>query len=98
MSALQKEHIQKVMKDLREEENAVEELAAETGLTNEDARIFMAWWDQERKIKSIENWLKYHPEDLQSELILGEFHYRNQDDEKAMEIWNQFRKTKLTKY
>ena len=29
-------------------------------------------------------------------MILGEFHYRNQDDEKAMEIWDQFRKTKLT--
>ncbi len=47
-------------------------------------------------IPMIENWLDSHPEDLQSELILGEFYYRNQNQEKALEIWNHFRKTKLT--
>ena len=44
----------------------------------------------------IKNWLKNHPEDLQSELTLGEFYFRNQEQEKALEIWRHFRKTKLT--
>ena len=39
--------------------------------------IYTRTGDSESAIPIIENWLKYHPEDLQSELILGEFHYRN---------------------
>ncbi|MEA1882579.1 MAG: tetratricopeptide repeat protein [Candidatus Marinimicrobia bacterium] len=47
-------------------------------------------------IPMVLHWLENHPEDLQSELILGEFYFRNQEREKALEIWNHFRKTKLT--
>ncbi|MDP6339954.1 MAG: tetratricopeptide repeat protein [Candidatus Marinimicrobia bacterium] len=47
-------------------------------------------------ISMVEAWVNHHPDDLQSLLILGEFYYRNQDHEKALEIWDHFRKTKLT--
>ena len=44
----------------------------------------------------VQNWLEINPHDLQSELYLGGFYFRNQDQEEALAIWNDFRKTKLT--
>ena len=58
--------------------------------------IFSKTGDPATGILLIKNWLKNHPEDLQSELTLGEFYFRNQEQEKALEIWRHFRKTKLT--
>ena len=58
--------------------------------------IFSKTGDPAAGILLIKNWLKNHPEDLQSELTLGEFYFRNQEQEKALEIWRHFRKTKLT--
>ncbi len=58
--------------------------------------IFSKTGDPATGILLIKNWLKNHPEDLQSELTLGEFYFRNQGQEKALEIWRHFRKTKLT--
>jgi len=58
--------------------------------------IFSKTGDPAAGILLIKNWLKNHPEDLQSELTLGEFYFRNQGQEKALEIWRHFRKTKLT--
>jgi len=58
--------------------------------------IFSKTGDPATGIPLIKNWLKNHPEDLQSELTLGEFYFHNQEQEKALEIWRHFRKTKLT--
>ena len=58
--------------------------------------IYSKTGDPATGILLIKNWLKNHPEDLQSELTLGEFYFRNQGQEKALEIWRHFRKTKLT--
>ena len=58
--------------------------------------IYSKTGDPASGIPLIKNWLKNHPEDLQSELTLGEFYFRNQEQEKALEIWRHFRKTKLT--
>ncbi len=58
--------------------------------------IYSKTGDPAAGIPLIKNWLKNHPEDLQSELTLGEFYFRNQEQEKALEIWRHFRKTKLT--
>ena len=43
----------------------------------------------------IETWLINNPNDHQSQLALGEFYFRNQQQGKAIEIWNDFRETKL---
>ena len=43
----------------------------------------------------IETWLINNPNDHQSQLALGEFYFRNQQQDKAIEIWNDFRETKL---
>ena len=58
--------------------------------------IYSKTGDPASGIPLIKNWLKNHPEDLQSELTLGEFYFHNQEQEKALEIWRHFRKTKLT--
>jgi len=58
--------------------------------------IFSKTGDPAAGILLIKNWLKNHPEDLQSELTLGEFYFRNQKQEEGLEIWRHFRKTKLT--
>ena len=58
--------------------------------------IFSKTGEPATGILLIKNWRKNHPEDLQSELTLGEFYFRNQGQEKALEIWRHFRKTKLT--
>ena len=58
--------------------------------------IFSKTGDPATGILLIKNWLKNHPEDLQSELTLGEFYFHNQEQGKALEIWRHFRKTKLT--
>ena len=58
--------------------------------------IYSKTGDPASGIPLIKNWMKNHPEDLQSELTLGEFYFRNQEQEKALEIWRHFRKTKLT--
>ena len=58
--------------------------------------IYSKTGDPATGILLIKNWLKNHPEDLQSELTLGAFYFRNQEQEKALEIWRHFRKTKLT--
>jgi len=58
--------------------------------------IYSKTGDPASGIPLIKNWLKNHPEDLQSELTLGEFYFRNQEQEKALEIWRHFRKNKLT--
>lgn len=58
--------------------------------------IYSKTGDPATGILLIKNWLKNHPEDLQSELTLGEFYFRNQEQGKALEIWRHFRKTKLT--
>ena len=47
-------------------------------------------------IQLVESWLKHNPSDLQSELALGEFYFRDQKQDKALSIWNQFRKNRLT--
>ena len=43
----------------------------------------------------IETWLINNPNDHQSQLALGEFYFRNQQQDKAIEIWTDFRETKL---
>lgn len=58
--------------------------------------IFSKTGDPATGILLIKNWLKNHPEDLQSELTLGEFYFHNQEQGKALEIWRHFRKNKLT--
>ena len=58
--------------------------------------IYSKTGDPASGIPLIKNWMKNHPENLQSELTLGEFYFRNQEQEKALEIWRHFRKTKLT--
>ena len=58
--------------------------------------IYSKTGDPATGILLIKNWLKNHPEDLQSELTLGEFYFHNQEQGKALEIWRHFRKTKLT--
>ena len=58
--------------------------------------IYSKTGDPATGILLIKNWLKNHPEDLQSELTLGEFYFHNQEQGKALEIWRYFRKTKLT--
>ena len=47
-------------------------------------------------IQLVEGWLKHNPSDMQSELALGEFYFRDQKQDKALSIWNQFRKNRLT--
>ena len=44
----------------------------------------------------VKNWLIYNPDDLQSELMLGEFYFRNQQKSEALETWENFSKTKLS--
>jgi len=58
--------------------------------------IYSKTGDPAAGILLIKNWLKNHPEDLQSELTLGEFYFHNQEQGKALEIWRHFRKNKLT--
>ena len=58
--------------------------------------IYSKTGDPATGILLIKNWLKNHPEDLQSELTLGEFYFHNQEQGKALEIWRHFRKNKLT--
>ena len=52
--------------------------------------------DLESGIMLIETWLINNPNDHQSELALGEFYFRNQEQSRAIEIWNKFSDTKLT--
>ncbi len=58
--------------------------------------IYTKTGDPKSAIQLVENWLKHNPSDLQSELALGEFYFRDQQQDKAMTIWNEFRKTRLT--
>ena len=51
--------------------------------------------DSKSGIILIETWLINNPNDHQSQLALGEFYFRNQQQSKAIEIWNDFRETKL---
>ena len=51
--------------------------------------------DSKSGIILIEKWLINNPNDHQSQLALGEFYFRNQQQDKAIEIWNDFRETKL---
>ena len=51
--------------------------------------------DSKSGIILIEKWLINNPNDHQSQLALGEFYFRNQQQAKAIEIWNDFRETKL---
>lgn len=51
--------------------------------------------DYKSGIILIETWLINNPNDHQSQLALGEFYFRNQQQAKAIEIWNDFRETKL---
>ena len=51
--------------------------------------------DSKSGIILIETWLINNPNDHQSQLALGEFYFRNQQQAKAIEIWNDFRQTKL---
>ena len=52
--------------------------------------------DLESGIELIRVWLKNNPMDHQSTLTLGEFYYKNQEKIKAIDIWDDFRKNKLT--
>ena len=51
--------------------------------------------DSKSGIILIETWLINNPNDHQSQLALGEFYFRNQQQDKAIEIWNDFKETKL---
>ena len=51
--------------------------------------------DSKSGIILIETWLINNPNDHQSQLALGEFYFRNQQQAKAIKIWNDFRETKL---
>jgi len=51
--------------------------------------------DSKSGIILIEAWLINNPNDNQSQLALGEFYFRNQQQDKAIEIWTDFRETKL---
>ena len=51
--------------------------------------------DSKSGIILIETWLINNPNDHQSQLALGEFYFRNQQQDKAIEIWTDFRETKL---
>ena len=51
--------------------------------------------DSKSGIILIETWLINNPNDHQSQLALGEFYFRNQQQAKAIEIWNDFREIKL---
>ena len=52
--------------------------------------------DPKSAIQLVEKWLKHNANDLQSELALGEFYFRDQEQDKALAIWNHFRKNRLT--
>ena len=47
-------------------------------------------------IKLIKSWLNSHPSDHQSELSLGEFDFRDQQQKNALEIWKNFEEERLT--
>ena len=47
-------------------------------------------------IKLIKGWLNSHPTDHQSELSLGEFYFRDQQQKYALEIWKNFEEERLT--
>ena len=47
-------------------------------------------------IKLIKSWLNSHPSDYQSELSLGEFYFRDQQQKNALEIWKNFEEERLT--
>ena len=51
--------------------------------------------DSKSGIILIKTWLINNPNDHQSQLALGEFYFRNQQQDKAIEIWTDFRETKL---
>ena len=51
--------------------------------------------DSKSGIILIETWLINNPNDHQSQLALGEFYFRNQQQAKAIKIWNDFKETKL---
>ena len=57
--------------------------------------IFTREGDYDSAIELVKNWLVSNPNDLQSNLILGEYYFRNQQKEKALDIWENFYKTKL---
>ena len=52
--------------------------------------------DYESAINLINNWLVNNPNDLQSELALGELHFHNQQKDLALRIWKDFQKNKLS--
>ena len=58
--------------------------------------IYTKSGDLKAAISLVQRWLIDNPQDLQSELILGEFYFRDQQQDKGLAIWNSFRKTKLT--
>ncbi len=57
--------------------------------------IFTKNGDSKSGIILIETWLINNPNDHQSQLALGEFYFRNQQQAKAIKIWNNFKETKL---
>ena len=52
--------------------------------------------DSKSGIILIETWLINNPNDHQSQLALGEFYFRNQQQAKAIKIWNDFRAVSYT--
>ena len=58
--------------------------------------IYTKSGDLKAAIFLVQRWLIDNPQDLQSELILGEFYFRDQQQDKGLAIWNSFRKIKLT--
>lgn len=47
-------------------------------------------------IQLIKSWLQLHPSDHQSELSLGEFYFRDQQQENALKIWKNFEAERLS--
>ena len=56
--------------------------------------IFTREGDYVSAIKLVKNWLNNNPNDLQSYLLLGEYHFRNQQKDQALAIWENFYQTK----
>ena len=57
--------------------------------------IFTREADYDSAILLVKSWLKNNPNDLQSILTLGEYYFRDQQKDKALEIWEEFYQTKL---
>ena len=50
----------------------------------------------ESAIILVQKWLINNPNDLQSEILLGEYFFRNQQKTEALNTWGKISKTKLT--